>query len=100
MASSKIRELETDLESQVASLRKEISSLTRLVSKRGSEVYEGSRDGAVELYEELWNRVSDALPKIGKQAKAANKVAHDNPMITAVVGVAVVGLVIGLLARR
>ena len=102
---SKIRDdLEGDLEEQVASLRKEVSSLTKLLSKRGAAAYADTREGASDFYDEVWSRLADALPKISKQARDrarfAGKAAHDNPVATAVVGVAVLGLLVSLLVRR
>jgi ElaB/YqjD/DUF883 family membrane-anchored ribosome-binding protein len=102
---SKIRDdFEGNLEEQVASLRKEVSTLTKLLSKRGAAAYSDTREGASDLYDELWNRLVDALPRIRKQARDqarfAGKKAHDNPVATAVVGIAVLGLLVSLLVRR
>ena len=102
---SKIRDdLEGNLEEQVASLRKEVSALTRMLTKRGAAAYSDTRESASDLYEDAWNRLLEALPKIRKQARDqarfAGKAAHDNPVATAVVGVAVLGLLVSLLVRR
>ncbi len=91
---------EVDLERQVENLRKEVASLSRMLSKQGANAYSGTRDMATEIIEEVWSRLSEALPKVGRQARLANKTVHDNPVAAAVVGIAVVGLLIGLMARR
>ena len=91
---------EADLERQVENLRKEVASLSRLLSKQGANAYSGTRDMAAEIFDEVWSRFSDALPKVGKQARLANKTVQDNPVAAAVVGVAVLGLLVGLMARR
>ena len=91
---------EADLERQVENLRKEVAALSRMLSKQGANAYSGTRDMAAEIFEEVWSRLSDAMPKLGRQARLANKTVQDNPVATAVVGIAVVGLLIGLLARR
>jgi ElaB/YqjD/DUF883 family membrane-anchored ribosome-binding protein len=91
---------EVDLERQVENLRKEVAWLSRLLSKQGANAYSGTRDTAAEIIDEVWTRFSDALPKVGRQARLANKTVQDNPVAAAVVGIAVVGLLIGLMARR
>jgi ElaB/YqjD/DUF883 family membrane-anchored ribosome-binding protein len=98
---SKIRDnVESDLEEQVAYLRKEVASLTKALSKRGASVLDDTRGGAADLYQEVAGRIADAIPVLRKQAKAANRSVHDNPAVAAMVGIAVVGLVISLFARR
>lgn len=102
MAPSRIRDgIEGDLEEQIAGLRKDVSFLAKAVSKRSANAFAGTRDGAHELYEDVRDRFSDALPTIRKQARVAGKTIHDNPVVVAaVVGVVVAGLLISLLARR
>ncbi len=97
---SKLRGIESDLEDQVANLTKELSALKKSLSKRGSNAYQDTRDTASEVYGEMWDRFSDSLPEMRKRARAAERVARDNPATTALVGLAVVGLVAALLARR
>ena len=98
---SKLRnDMEDDLEAQIAKLSREVSSLKKTLGKRGAAVYDDTRESAVDLYEDLLGRINDALPQIAKQSRVVKKAAHDNPVAAAVVGVAVVGLLLGLLARR
>ena len=97
---SKLRGMESDLEDQVAALTKELSALKKSVSSRGANAYQDTRDGASEVYGELWDRFSESLPAMRKRARAAEKVARDNPATAAFLGLAVVGLAAALLLRR
>ncbi len=98
---SKLRgNAEDSLHDQVAQLTKELASLKKSVSKRGAKAYEGTRDTASEVYGELWDRFSETMPAVRKQARAAEKAARENPATAAFVGLAVVGLLVTLLARR
>jgi ElaB/YqjD/DUF883 family membrane-anchored ribosome-binding protein len=98
---SKFRDdLSDDLESQVARLQKEVGSLRKALSKRGSHVYSDTRDTAWDLYDDLAERLTDALPHLRRQSRAVQRVATDHPVTTAVVGVAVVGLIVAFLSRR
>ncbi|MBU2146610.1 MAG: hypothetical protein KKD02_09700 [Alphaproteobacteria bacterium] len=97
---SKLRGMESDLEDQVAALTKELSALKKSVSRRGANAYQDTRDGASEVYGELWERFAESLPAMRKRARAAEKVARDNPATTAFLGLAVVGLAAALLLRR
>ena len=89
-----------DLESQIARLSSEVASLKKTLRKRGAAAYEDTSERAADLYEDVLSRISDAMPDIKRQSRAVQKAAHDNPVATAVVGVAVIGLLLGLLARR
>jgi ElaB/YqjD/DUF883 family membrane-anchored ribosome-binding protein len=91
---------EDDLEAQVAHLAKEMSVLKKSLSKRGSGVYDDASDSAADIYSELRDRFSDALPMMRKRAHAAEQVARDHPATAAVVGLVVVGLLVTMLARR
>jgi ElaB/YqjD/DUF883 family membrane-anchored ribosome-binding protein len=93
-----------DLENQISALRHEVSSLKKTMSKRGAAALEDTRDNASDLYEELMGRVQDAMPHIAKRTREmrhdVRKAAHDNPVAATLVGVAVVGLLLGLVMRR
>jgi ElaB/YqjD/DUF883 family membrane-anchored ribosome-binding protein len=89
-----------DLESQIARLSSEVASLKKTLRKRGAAAYEDTSERAADLYEDVLSRISEAMPDIKKQSRAIQKTAQDNPVATAVVGVAVLGLLLGLLARR
>jgi ElaB/YqjD/DUF883 family membrane-anchored ribosome-binding protein len=91
---------EDDLEAQVAHLAKEMSALKKSLSKRGSGVYDDAGDAAADIYSELRDRFTDALPMMRKRAHAAEQVARDHPATAAVVGLVVVGLLVTMLARR
>ncbi|MBA3449324.1 MAG: hypothetical protein H0T56_17310 [Pseudaminobacter sp.] len=93
-------DIEDDLEARIARLSRELASLKKSLGKRGAAAYDDTRESAADLYEDVIARVTDALPHISRQSRVVRKAAHDNPVATAVVGVAVVGLLIGLLARR
>jgi ElaB/YqjD/DUF883 family membrane-anchored ribosome-binding protein len=89
-----------DLEAQIARLSREVASLKKTLNKRGAAIYDDTSERAADLYDDVLARISDAIPDIKRQSRAVKKAAHDNPVATAVVGVAVLGLLLGLLARR
>lgn len=94
-------DIEDDLEAQVARLTKELASLRKSAGKRGSAAYDDARDVAGDAYGDLRERFMDALPRVRKQARAAERVARDNPAMTAaVVGLVVAGLLVTMMARR
>lgn len=78
-----------DLRHEVGALRKEVAALAKTASKQGSSAYRGTRDQANDLYAELADRVSDALPVIRRRAHDLEETIRANPTRT----VAVVGLV-------
>ena len=89
-----------DLESQVARLHKEVRSLRKSLGRQGSHLLDDGRDMASDVYDELAHRLSDALPVIQRQSKAVQRAASDHPMTTAVLGLALIGVVVGLMATR
>ena len=91
--------IEDDLEAQVARLSREVSSLKKALSKRSAAAYEDTRDSASDIYEDVVARLGDAMPDLAKQSRAVRQAARDNPVAATVIGVAVVGLLLGLLAR-
>lgn len=90
---------EDDLDARLAYLTKEMSSLKKALSRRSADAYDGARDTASDLYSDLRDRFSDALPVVSKHARAAGEVARGHPATAAVVGLVVVGLLATLLAR-
>jgi ElaB/YqjD/DUF883 family membrane-anchored ribosome-binding protein len=84
-------QFEDDLDTQVARLSREVSSLKKALSKRGAAAYEDTRDSASDIYEDVVD--------LAKQSRAVRQAARDNPVAATVIGVAVVGLLLGLLAR-
>lgn len=97
---SKLRGMEEDLEDQVATLTRELAALRKTVSKRGANAYQSTRDSASDMYAELWDLIAEAVPAVRKRARAAERVARDNPATTALLGIAVLGIAAALLARR
>lgn len=98
---SRLRDdLAGDLEGQIASLQKEMESLRKVLGKRGATAYEGTRESALDLYEDLAERVADLMPHVRNRSRAVGRAASDHPVATAVIGLAVIGLAIGLLTRR
>ena len=100
-AFSRIRgDLEDDMEAQVARLSKEVAVLRKALSRRGGDVYDDARETAADFYSDLRERLSDALPMMRRQTRAAGDAARQHPATTAVVGLVVVGLLVALMARQ
>jgi ElaB/YqjD/DUF883 family membrane-anchored ribosome-binding protein len=98
---SRLRDdLADDLEGQIAALRSEVSSLKQTMSKRRAAAFDDARGHASDIYGEVVSRVQDAMPRIASRSRDVRKVAQDNPVLTAMVGLAVVGLLLGLVMRR
>jgi ElaB/YqjD/DUF883 family membrane-anchored ribosome-binding protein len=93
-------DVEEDLEQQVARLSKEIAALRNSFTRRGSDAYEDARDTASGLYGDMRHRFVGTLPTMRKQAREAERVARDHPAATALVGLAVIGLLATMLIRR
>ena len=93
------RSWDDELERKIAHLSKELSVLTRQAQKRGSHLYDDTRDTASDAYSELSDRIHDWMPVVRKQARHAEQAARDNPALV-LAGVAVVGLAAALLLRR
>jgi hypothetical protein len=96
----KRHEVEDELREQIADLRDEVSALTRKLSRRGAATYEGSRDVASDFYDEMTRRLRDAVPMLRKRAGVIEQSARDNPALTAMVGLAVIGLAISFFAVK
>ena len=90
---------EDDLEARLAYLTKEMSSLKKALSRRSADAYDDARETAGDLYSDLRDRFSEAMPIVGKHARDAREVARHHPAATAVVGLFVVGLLATMLAR-
>lgn len=98
--SGKRHEIEDDLHEQIAELRKEVSALARKLSRRGATAYDASRDVAGDYYDEMARWLRDTLPLARRRAGAVEQTARDNPVLTAAVGLAVLGLAISLFAVK
>ena len=88
---SRLRDI--DLQEQVDHLTKEIAALRKMSSKRGAALYSDSRATAHDLFEDVADRISEALPIARKRARAVEKAVHDNPTAAAAVGLVVLGLI-------
>jgi ElaB/YqjD/DUF883 family membrane-anchored ribosome-binding protein len=93
-------DLQEDMQDQIARLTREISSLRKMASSQGRSIYADARDGAGDLYDDLWERVHDAMPDFRRGARHARETARENPVVTAAVAVGVIGLLAVLLTRR
>ena len=93
-------DVEDDLEDQVARLSREVAGLKKALSRRGSDAYDDARDAASGPYGDMRHRLHDVLPLMGRRAREAERMAHDNPATAALVGLAVIGLVAALLSRK
>jgi hypothetical protein len=89
-----------DVQDRIARLSREISSLRKLVSRRGGAAYEDAHAAAGDLYGGLRERLHDAVPDLHRGARRARETARDNPAVTAALAVGVIGLLVVLLARR
>lgn len=98
---SKLRgDLSDDMEVQIAKLQKEVASLRKSLGKQGAAAYDQGRDAASDLYDDLAERLTDALPHLRKQSERVGKVAGENPLATALIGVGLVGLLAIFFSRR
>lgn len=78
-----------DIYDEVAALRREVSVLSRAVSKRGAAAYGSASEGAADLYADIADRVVAALPVIRRRAHDLEETIRDNPTRTmAAVGLA------------
>ncbi len=101
MTLSKFREnFQDDVQDQIARLNREVTSLRKALSRRGSTALADTRDSAADLYEDLWERMSNSLPDIRRGARRARDTARDNPVATTAVTIGVIGLLVALMSRR
>lgn len=93
-------DLEPDLGRQIAQLSKEVSALRNSVSARGGAAVDGAWESGADLYDDMRDRLSSALPYVRKGARTVERSARDHPAAAAAVGLVVVGLMVALMARR
>lgn len=93
------RSWDDDLERRLNSLSKEIAALSRGARRHGSHAYDGTRDHAVELYEDIAERLHDMMPHLRKKAHMAERTARENPALV-LAGLAVVGIAAAALLRK
>jgi ElaB/YqjD/DUF883 family membrane-anchored ribosome-binding protein len=89
-----------DIEDQVTRLAGELSSLKKLLAKHGASAYDDTSQSASDLYSDMRDRFTEALPFMRKRAHAVEQVARNNPATAAAVGLVVVGLLVTLLLRN
>jgi ElaB/YqjD/DUF883 family membrane-anchored ribosome-binding protein len=98
---SKFRDdVESDLSDQIASLRKEIASLRSSAKKQSARAYDDASDTLTDLIESLLSNTKGARKELYSKARLVNEAARDNPVTTAAVGLAAIGLLAALLFSR
>jgi gamma-glutamyl:cysteine ligase YbdK (ATP-grasp superfamily) len=104
---SSVEELRDELQSQIADIGSELRSIRKSLAKRApqprqSDLYEGMTD----MFEDMLDRIADVLPdmrNVRKRARSAGRTLQEHPGTTAtsaLVGVAVLGILAALLLRR
>lgn len=98
---SKLRDdLESDLTDQIAALQKEIAALRGTMKKQGSRAYDDASETIADFVDQLLNNTKGARKEIYSRARQVESTARENPLATAVVGAAAVGLIVALFASR
>ena len=77
-----------DIHRDVEALRREVAALSRAASKRGAAAWRGASDEASGFYDEVAERVGNAMPIIRRRARDIEDTIRDNPARSA----AIVGL--------
>lgn len=85
---------------EVSALRKEIALIQRKLRKQGRAGWAAAEEHGAELYDDLRERLADALPVVQRRAAEAGRFARDNRTALIVGTAAAVGLLIALAARR
>lgn len=98
--SSSNNDLVDDLEAQLASLRKDVKRLRKTAEKRGAALYDDAGDTATHYYDEIAQRVADAMPHMRAGARVVERRARENPAMAAAVGLVALGLIAALVMRR
>lgn len=91
-----------DLERDLAALRRDVTTLTDRLSRRGSAVYRGAGDDLGRLYDEISAGLSATLPALRRRARGVEETIRDNPgRAVAVAGLAVLTVAaVALIAGR
>ncbi|MGU3576930.1 hypothetical protein ACLBWZ_15535 [Brucellaceae bacterium C25G] len=92
-------ELRDALEAQVAEMRKEIATLSKSLSKKGSSLASTAEDTASEFYDAVREHGAHAAERVSQQARIVKDTAKENPIATLAV-VAGISLLVGLIARK
>jgi ElaB/YqjD/DUF883 family membrane-anchored ribosome-binding protein len=85
---------------ELSSLRKELALIQRKLRRSGKAGWQAAEEQGSDFYEDLRDRLSDALPVVQRQAQVAGRFARDNRAAVIVGTAAVVGLLVVLAARR
>lgn len=105
-STSRYEDLRDELQSQISDLGSELRSLRKSVAARSADRYEDVRDTAGDFFDDIWSGIQEHLPtrkEMRGYGRSANRAIHDHPgtsAATAVVGIAVLGLLVALLFRR
>lgn len=89
-----------EMQRHMAKLGREVASLRRSLARHGPAAYDDLRQGAGDLYEDMWERVSHAMPDIRRGARLARETARDNPIMTTALLAGAAALAVALLSRR
>ncbi len=88
-----------DLRDEISALRREMSLIQRKLRRGGRAGWAAAEEHGAELYDDLRERMAEALPVVQRQARVAGRFARDNSTAIIVGGV-VVGLLLALAASR
>jgi len=98
---SKLRDdLETDLSDQIVSLKKEVASLRKTVTKQSSRAYDDTSETLADFVDMILANTKGARKELYSKARYVEDTAKENPVATAVVGVTIIGLLIALFSSR
>ncbi|MBC8129979.1 MAG: DUF883 family protein [Rhizobiaceae bacterium] len=90
---------QAEIQDQIATLRNEVASLTRSLSRRSGEAFSEIEDRASDLYGYVQDRGPEVAREIRKQARYVEHTARENPITTLAVLAGAV-LLVGALLRR
>ena len=96
MAFSNLRG-ESSIEDRMAHIAEELLSLKKSLARRGASAFDDTRESAADLYADMRDRFTEALPFMRKRAHAVELAARNNPATATAVGLVVVGLLVTLL---
>jgi hypothetical protein len=68
-----------DIHRDVEALRREVAALSRVAAKRGTAAWRGASEEASGLYDDVAERVHNALPVIRRHARDIEETIRDNP---------------------
>jgi len=68
-----------DIQRDIQALRRDIAALSRSASKRGANAWHGATNEASGFYDEVSQRVSQALPVVRQRAHDLEDTIRDNP---------------------